>query len=130
MAERPAGALLQGDVGVQGVTLHQPGTITPFTHQIEQRRPGAPYRTCNILYRREVLDRLGGFDGSLRWYADNILGLRARQLGGIAFASEAVLALRTPRPREIPGPCCLAGPVRGRPRPIEPSCSASASSPR
>ena len=86
-------------VGAQGVTLPQPGQVTPFTHQIASQRPGPPYRTCNIIYRRWVLERLGGFDASLRWYADNILGLRARALGPLAFAPEAVV-LHPPRPRE------------------------------
>lgn len=84
-------------VGAQGVTLARPGKITPFTHQIEQRRPGPPYRTCNIAYRRSLLERLGGFE-PMRWYADNIFGLRARQHGAIAFAPDA-LVLHPPRPR-------------------------------
>ncbi|MGI8824507.1 MAG: glycosyltransferase family 2 protein [Chloroflexota bacterium] len=80
-----------GTVGVQGVTLPQPGTPTPFTHQIEQRRPGTPYRTCNIAYRRTTLDELGGFDDSFRHGADTLLGLRARACGSIAFAPNAVV---------------------------------------
>lgn len=87
-----------GSIGVQGVTLAEPGEITPFTHQIQQRRPGAPYRTCNIAYRRDLLERLGGFE-PLRWYADNILGLRARREGSIAFAADAVVR-HPPRPRD------------------------------
>ena len=86
-------------VGAQGVTLAQPGEITPFTHQIDARHPGPPYRTCNIMYRRSVLQLLGGFDASLRWYADNILGLRARAAGTIVFTPQAVV-LHPPRPRE------------------------------
>ena len=86
-------------VGAQGVTIVGPGVVTPFTHQIDARRPGPPDRTCNIMYRRTVLEQLGGFDASLRWYADNILGLRARRLGRIAFVPGAVV-LHPPRPRE------------------------------
>ena len=86
-------------VAVQGVTIAGPGEITPFTHQIEQRRPGPPYRTCNMAYRRSVLEQLGGFEDSLRWYADNILGFHARRLGEIAFAPDAVV-YHPPRPRE------------------------------
>ena len=94
-----AGLREPDNVGVQGVTRAYPGEITPFTHQIEQRHPGPPYRTCNIAYRRAVLDRLGGFDQSMRWYADNILGLRARQSGSIGFAPDAVVD-HPPRPRD------------------------------
>jgi glycosyltransferase involved in cell wall biosynthesis len=78
-------------IASQGMTVASPGEITPFTHQIEQRRGGPPYRTCNIAYRRETLATLGGFDESLRWYADNILGLRAARLGPVSFASKAVV---------------------------------------
>jgi glycosyltransferase involved in cell wall biosynthesis len=90
-------------LGAQGVTLATPDpgglSITPFTHQIEQRRPGPPYRTCNVAYRRAILEQIGGFDDSLRWYADNILGLRARELGTIGFAPDATVR-HPPRPRE------------------------------
>ena len=85
-------------VAAQGMTLAEPGRVTPFTHQIEQRRPGPPYRTCNIAYRRSVLEELGGFDASFRWYADNILGIRAAQLGDIAWAPRAIV-LHPPRAR-------------------------------
>lgn len=88
-----------GTIGAQGITLAQPGRVTPFTHQIEARRPGPPDRTCNIMYRRSMLEQLGGFDASLRWYADHILGLRARKLGTLAFAEQAVVH-HPPRPRE------------------------------
>lgn len=86
--------------GAQGITLAGPGEITPFTHQIEQTRPGAPYRTCNIAYRRSALERVGGFEGQLRWYADNILGLRTlAALDAIAFSPDAAVR-HPPRPKE------------------------------
>jgi glycosyltransferase involved in cell wall biosynthesis len=88
-----------GVVGVQGRTIVRDGRVTPFTHQIEQTRGGPPYRTCNILYTRTELERLGGFDESFRWYADNIFGLRARTAGEIRFAADATV-VHPPRPRE------------------------------
>lgn len=92
-------AMEGGALGAQGMTLAEPGERTPFTHQIDQRRPGPPYRTCNIAYRRDILERVGGFDESFRWYGDNILGLRARQIGEIAWAPDAVVR-HPPHPRE------------------------------
>lgn len=92
-------AAAPGAIAAQGVTLARPGEITPFTHQIEQTQPGPPYRTCNMAYWRTSLERLGGFEGSLRWYADNILGLRARELGPVAFAPQAIVH-HPPRPKE------------------------------
>ena len=85
-------------VAVQGKTLASPGEITPFTHQIQQTSAGPPYRTANILYRRDELERQGGFR-DLPWYADNIFGLHARGAGAIAFAPDAVVH-HPPRPRE------------------------------
>lgn len=93
------GALRGDAAGAQGMTLAEGGEITPFTQQIEQRRPGPPYRTCNIAYRRAVLEEVGGFDETFRWYGDNILGLRVRQMGEIAWAPGAVVR-HPPRPRE------------------------------
>lgn len=44
---------------------------------------GIHWATCNIAYRRELLERLGGFDESFREasWEDNDLGLRARWAG-------------------------------------------------
>jgi glycosyltransferase involved in cell wall biosynthesis len=86
-------------VAVQGVVLTERSQSSPFTHQIEQLSAGPPYRTCNMAYRRQVLQRIGGFDESLRWYGDNILGWQAKQLGNIAFAPNAVVH-HPPRARE------------------------------
>lgn len=48
-------------VGVGGVTYSIPEKITPFTHQIENKEPWS-FPTCNIAYKKDLLDRLGGFD--------------------------------------------------------------------
>lgn len=88
----------EGTAGVQGATLIGSGRVTPFTHQIEQTRGGPPYRTCNIAYRRTVLEAVGGFR-PWRWYADNVLGYEAKFHGKIAFAPEAIV-FHPPRPRE------------------------------
>ncbi|MGH2447831.1 MAG: glycosyltransferase family 2 protein [Chloroflexota bacterium] len=84
-------------LAVQGTTVTDHSRRTPFTNQIEQITGGAPYRTCNIAYRRPVLERLGGFDASLRWYADNILGLQVA--GTVGFAPGAVVE-HPPRQRD------------------------------
>ncbi|MGH2443642.1 MAG: glycosyltransferase family 2 protein, partial [Chloroflexota bacterium] len=86
-------------IGVQGRTMVGAGEVTPFTHQIEQLHGGPPYRTCNIAYRRSMLEQVGGFRDDLRWYADNILGLDALRLGKLAFAPEAVVH-HPPRARD------------------------------
>lgn len=91
-------ALTEDAAGVQGRTVVEGGRVTPFTHQIEHPNGGPPYRTCNIAYRRTILEAVGGFR-PWRWYADNVLGYQALQLGPIPFAPRAVVA-HPPRPRE------------------------------
>jgi glycosyltransferase involved in cell wall biosynthesis len=51
---------------VQGRTDPMPDEwsgYSPFHYTLEIHEAGPSYETCNILYPREVLERLGGFDG-------------------------------------------------------------------
>ena len=78
---------------VQGATL-------PFPEQAAGRGPFARfnwvdrdygrYETCNIAYRRSLLEKLGGFDesfgtveGTPEWGEDTDLGWRAREAGAV-----------------------------------------------
>ena len=65
---RPAG-------GVSLLDLH------PFLQSIEVTRLTPELETCNIFYPRELLERLGGFDESVRVAEDMELGWAARQAG-------------------------------------------------
>jgi glycosyltransferase involved in cell wall biosynthesis len=68
-----------------------------FYHQTDHRAPNGIYPTANILYRREVFDRLGGFDeqfGAYSWGPpiggeDIDLAWRAQQAGYRAVWAEA-----------------------------------------
>ena len=90
---------------VQGATVPDPaqvGNLGPFSHTIEVTREAGEYETCNMAYRREVLEALGGFgepltvlspkaggklpvgaDVTLSWSPDE-----ARVLGGDASGSQ------------------------------------------
>lgn len=65
----------------------------PFGHTMTVRRGGS-YETCNIAYRRSVLERVNGFDEAfaLPYGEDTDLGLRVEALGGkSAFRDDAVV---------------------------------------
>lgn len=76
---------------VQGRTQPDPSQrylMNPFSRSIGISRESGFYETCNIAYRRELLERLGGFDESLRYAGDDTdLGCRARA-AGVAFSFE------------------------------------------
>jgi len=85
-------------LGVQGKTVTDHATITPFTRQIEQLAGGPPYRTCNIAYRADVVRELG-FDTELIRGEDVVMGMRVLERGPITFAPDAVV-VHPPRPKE------------------------------
>lgn len=88
---------------VQGRTEtdpNDPRTIGPFGRTVIIREEHGHYETCNLAYRRDLLERLGGFDesfhrlpgGPVTWGDDTDLGWRARKSGArIEFASDAVV---------------------------------------
>jgi glycosyltransferase involved in cell wall biosynthesis len=100
-----AGALLTAfeshpeALGIQGKTITDRASMTPFTRQVEQLEGGQPYRTCNVAYRRAILEELGGFDRNLIRGEDVVMGMRVLERGPIVFAPEAVV-LHPPRPKE------------------------------
>lgn len=66
----------------------------PFSMTMERRAEDGFYETCNIAYRREILEELGGFDESFaHFYAeDTDLGWRARKRGAVtSFVDDAVV---------------------------------------
>ena len=80
---------------VQGRTDPLPGEahlISPFTRTVRVNQLGPYYQTCNILYPRELLERLGGFEESYRLPAgeDTDLAWRAIEAGReTVFAPDA-----------------------------------------
>ncbi|MCU1450960.1 MAG: glycosyl transferase family 2, partial [Acidimicrobiales bacterium] len=91
---------------VQGRTLPDPAQVDgrPFSYTIEVTGEWGYYEACNIGYRRDLLERLGGFDESFRYeresadgagpiYGEDIdLAWRAKDAGaGIVFEPEALV---------------------------------------
>lgn len=83
-------------VGVEG-PVASPAFDYLYAHSLENSSPGA-YWTCNVGYRREVLERLGGFseDFPHPHCEDRELGFRAAGLGPIGFA-EGMRIVHHPR---------------------------------
>jgi GT2 family glycosyltransferase len=80
---------------VQGRTDLAPGDaekIGPFSRVLQITEPGPYFATCNVLYPRALLERLGGFDEDFLTGEDTDLGWRARESGaGYRFASDALV---------------------------------------
>jgi glycosyl transferase family 2 len=81
---------------VQGATRPDPLEhdlfAAPHVHTLEVEPPGRFAQTCNILYPRELIERLGGFDERAIVGEDIDLSLRAQEAGvALVGAPEAVV---------------------------------------
>lgn len=81
---------------VQGRTVPDPESdeLQPLSRTMEVGQENGLYETCNMAYRREVLERVDGFDERFRYpYGEDAdLGWRARATGArAAFCSNAVV---------------------------------------
>lgn len=84
-----------GDV-IQGETKPEPRELHLFEHPhfraLAVRAPDLRMQTCNILYERALLERIGGFDPRAVTGEDMDLGIRARDAGaGLVGARDAVV---------------------------------------
>jgi GT2 family glycosyltransferase len=81
----------------QGATVPDPTQLTgrgPFSRTLHVTSETGFYQTCNMAYRREVLERLGGFDQRFRYPTgeDTDLAWRALDTGArAAFVPAAVV---------------------------------------
>ena len=85
-------------VGVEGKTV-SPAYDHLYEHSVENDAPGT-FLACNIAFRKEVLDELGGFDARSFPAAhceDLDLAFRAQRLGPIGFEPRMEI-LHHPRP--------------------------------
>ena len=89
-------ALRNADV-VQGRTIPNPDHRErwgPFSHTITMPYEMGYYETCNMAYRRDTLEQVGGFDEGFRfpWGEDMDLAWRAKYSGATStFAEDAVV---------------------------------------
>jgi GT2 family glycosyltransferase len=81
---------------VQGQTIPNPDQAHrhgPFSRTIHMDWEQGHYETCNMAYRRDLLERLAGFDETFPYYAeDTDLAWRAKKSGArSAFAPDALV---------------------------------------
>jgi GT2 family glycosyltransferase len=87
-----------GDVIVQGRTAPDPDELHllhGLARSIDIDGPTHLYETCNLVYPRQLLERLGGFDPAFslpHWGEDTDLGLRAERAGArLVYADTALV---------------------------------------
>ena len=90
-----ADALVHADIA-QGCTQPDPAQqhlLGPFARTMDVRSETGYYQTCNVAYRRSVLEAVGGFDDDLRQAGEDIeLATRAIRAGATtAFCEQAVV---------------------------------------
>jgi GT2 family glycosyltransferase len=83
-------------VGVEGIVRSLPWDPL-YEHSIEVDGPGHHW-TCNIAYRREVFNAVGGFSAAFPGHReDRDLGLRIEGVGPVGFSPE-MMVVHSPRP--------------------------------
>jgi GT2 family glycosyltransferase len=86
------GAIVQGRTEPDPSELH---LLFGLARTVEINGPSGLYETCNLLYPRALLERLGGFAQEFRlphWGEDTDLGLRAEEAGAqLRYADGAVV---------------------------------------
>lgn len=98
-------ALRESDI-VQGRTEPDPAQEAnrgPFSHTMHVKGENGYYATCNIAYRRAVLERVGGFDETFRRpYGEDIdLAWRAKEIGATSTFARDALVLHDIRPGRL-----------------------------
>lgn len=73
-------------VGVEGKTYYVSKSYVPtMSDNVVENKTGGQYPTCNMLYRKDVLNQLKGFDERYTYMEDRDLALRAKKFGKIIF---------------------------------------------
>lgn len=79
-------------LAVEGKTHYVSKDYTPaFSDHLIRNDEAGQFMTCNIAYKRSVLESIGGFDERYDYLEDRDLGLRVLKLGKICFNPEMVV---------------------------------------
>ena len=99
-----AAGLAEVDIA-QGYTVPDPAQqhlLGPFARTMEVRSETGYYQTCNVGYRRSVLEAVGGFDDDLRQAGEDIeLATRALAAGATTTFCEQALVYHDVRPSSL-----------------------------
>ncbi len=79
-------------IGVEGKTFYVSKTYTPtMVDNVVENKTGGQYPTCNMVYKKTVLDEIGGFDPRFSYMEDRDLALRAKKAGRIVFNPDMIV---------------------------------------
>ena len=79
-------------IGVEGKTYYVSEKYTPtISDNVVENKTGGQFPTCNIVYKKSVLDKIGGFDEKYTYMEDRDLALRAKKLGRISFNNNMIV---------------------------------------
>lgn len=82
----------KGCVGVEGRTYYVSEDYRPtLSDSVIKNENSGQFMTCNIAYKKSVIERIGGFDEKYIYNADRDLALRAMKLGRIHFNPEMIV---------------------------------------
>jgi GT2 family glycosyltransferase len=97
-------ALAEVDIA-QGATLPDPAQqhlLGPFARTMDVRSETGYYQTCNVGYRRAVLESVGGFDDDLRQAGEDIeLATRAIAAGATTTFCKQAIVFHDVRPSSL-----------------------------
>jgi GT2 family glycosyltransferase len=79
-------------IGVEGKTYYVSEKYEPtYSDDIIENKTGGQFHTCNIAYKKNVLEKIGGFDERFTYMEDRDLALRALKIGKICFNPKMVV---------------------------------------
>jgi len=91
--------------GIRGPTTCPSEGISPWTRQIISREGNPLYHSCNIGYRKTVLDAVGGFNEQILFgFGDVEIAARILEVGEILWIPSAEI-VHPPRPRTYRSEC-------------------------
>lgn len=91
-------------VGIEGKTIYISEEYKPTrSDNVVENRSGGQFPTCNIVYKKSILNVIGGFDERYTYMEDRDLALRAKNLGQIGFNANMIVyhQKKTIIPREF-----------------------------
>ncbi len=81
-----------GSVGVEGKTFYGSKEYKPTrSDAVMENRFGGEYLTCNICFKKSIIEQVGSFDESFSYHEDRDLALRMIKVGKIIFNPKMVV---------------------------------------
>jgi len=96
----------KGCVGVEGKTCYVAEGYQPtFSDDVIQNEKPRKFMTCNMAYKKSVIERIRGFDERYTYNSDRDLALKAMKLGRICFNPNMIVyhQKRTVKPLQFVG---------------------------